>query len=105
MDSIYKVLRQNEWLKLKNSGEFQGSPDDLKDGYIHLSTKEQVEHVVEKYFKDEPVIYVAEFSPDSFDPSDLKWELSPSSKKVYPHLYNSFLNFEGVISHRVINNQ
>jgi Protein of unknown function (DUF952) len=40
---VYKILTEEQWLTLKNNGKFTGSPVDLKDGYIHLSSKDTVE--------------------------------------------------------------
>ena len=43
MTMIYKLLRAAEWAAFAAEGSFAGSPDDRRDGYIHLSTAAQVE--------------------------------------------------------------
>ena len=41
-EQIYKILRQAEWTQLQITEVFDGSPDDLRDGFIHLSTAAQL---------------------------------------------------------------
>jgi uncharacterized protein (DUF952 family) len=88
-DSVYKVFTRIEWSSFHETGRFGGSADDLRDGFIHLSTKEQINGVIEKYFSGKHPLYVAEFSSPVFL-KKLKWEAS-SSNEVYPHLYGSDL--------------
>ena len=45
-DKVYKVLTESEWKVLQDTGKFGGSADDLRDGFIHLSTKEQLAWVI-----------------------------------------------------------
>jgi len=47
---IYKILKLEEWATLTNAGEFKGSQDDLRDGFIHLSTQEQLQSTLDKYY-------------------------------------------------------
>ncbi len=55
----YKLLTQEQWLAWKESGTFAGAPIDVEDGYVHLSTREQVRETAEKYFADiDPLILV-----------------------------------------------
>ena len=63
--------------------------DDLRDGFIHLSTQEQLAGVIERFFSGIYPLYIAEFSASDF-PERLKWEASESSD-VYPHLYSAGL--------------
>ena len=52
--------------------------DDLRDGFIHLSTEEQVDGVIERYFSGQHPLYTAEFSGLNFL-QILKWEISASA--------------------------
>jgi uncharacterized protein (DUF952 family) len=83
---VYKVLTENEWKAFQETGQFNGSADDLRDGFIHLSTKEQLTDVIERFFPDQRPLYIAEFSDPEFI-QRLKWEAS-GSKQIYPHLYD-----------------
>jgi uncharacterized protein (DUF952 family) len=88
-NKVYKVLTESEWKAFQKTGQFKGSKDDIRDGFIHLSTKEQVAGVIERFFLGKHPLYVAEFSSPDFLKC-LKWEAS-SSNEVYPHLYSSEL--------------
>jgi uncharacterized protein (DUF952 family) len=88
-NKVYKVFTESEWKVFQKTGQFKGSKDDIRDGFIHLSTKEQVAGVIERFFAGKHPLYVAEFSSRNFV-KRLKWETS-SSNEVYPHLYSSEL--------------
>jgi uncharacterized protein (DUF952 family) len=95
-DSVYKILTEGEWNSFNETGRFSGSADDLRDGFIHLSRKDQVKDVIKKYFSGKGTVYVVAFS----DPGLLrriKWETS-SSNDIYPHLYGSDLHLGEVSS-------
>ncbi len=84
-DSIYKIFTESEWKLFQESGQFEGSPDDLRDGFIHLCTREQVTGVIERFFAGKGRLYIAEFVDAGFLES-IKWENTDSGES-YPHLY------------------
>ena len=86
---VYKVFTESEWNTFQDTGQFGGSVDDLRDGFIHLSTQEQLAGVIERFFSGIYPLYIAEFSASDF-PEELKWEASKSNG-VYPHLYSAGL--------------
>ena len=88
-ESVYKVFTESEWNDFQETGQFKGSADDLRDGFIHLSTKEQVAGVIERFFSGKHPLHVAEFSSSEFL-QRLRWEASISNE-FYPHLYDSDL--------------
>lgn len=88
-NKVYKIFTEREWNTFQETGLFGGSADDLLDGFIHLSTNEQIDTVIEKFFSDKRPLYIAEFSDPNFL-QKLKWEISESGG-VYPHLYGSNL--------------
>ena len=47
---IYKILRSDEWADLRAARSSNGAPIDLRDGYVHFSTKAQVAETAQKYF-------------------------------------------------------
>lgn len=85
-DFVFKILRENEWEHFERTRLFHGSIHDQRDGYIHLSTADQLGPVLEKYFEGVSV-YIVAFSPSIFG-LNLIWENN------YPHLYNVPLIFE-----------
>lgn len=74
--------------------EFFGTHLDVKDGYIHMSlTREQMERVKIKYYKDVNV-YLLQIDLSKLD--NVKFERI-SSGDIYPHQYGN-LNLECVLS-------
>ncbi|MEX0298074.1 MAG: DUF952 domain-containing protein [Kordiimonas sp.] len=88
VDHIYKALRPNEWKQANSVDSFSGSPDDIRDGFIHFSTRSQLETTVAKYFSSEPSIHITRYRCDEFSSEQLKWEKSRNGV-LFPHLYGS----------------
>lgn len=82
---ILKILRRSEWLAFREAGETLGSPDDLRDGFIHFSTPAQTPGTVEKHFGREPDLVLVAVAADRLGPA-LKWEPSRGGQ-LFPHLY------------------
>ncbi len=96
---VYKILREHEWKEFQSQGYFNGSKDDLKDGFIHLSPADQVERIIKKYFSDDHPIYIVKFDNIDFL-KRLVWEPA-SSGDLYPHLYNASLSIDEIDSFEV----
>ncbi len=82
---VYKLFRKSEWREAATSGKFSGSPDDICDGFIHLSTANQVRGTFGKYFTGEVEPVLVSFAAERLGPA-LKWELSRNGES-FPHLY------------------
>ena len=82
---IYKICTQNEWRHFGAAGEFVGSPDDLRDGFIHLSGPDQVARTAAKFFTGRTDLILLEIDPARLGNS-LRWEPSASGT-IYPHVY------------------
>ena len=50
MSLVYKICSKNEWKNAVTEKFYTGSEVDNKDGFIHLSTKEQLKETVIKHF-------------------------------------------------------
>ena len=48
MSFVYKVCSIEEWNKASEKGIYEGSQEDLEDGFIHLSTKKQLKETILK---------------------------------------------------------
>ncbi|QYE34605.1 DUF952 domain-containing protein [Polymorphobacter sp. PAMC 29334] len=83
---IYKILRSPEWMAFERDGVFAGSADDLRDGYIHLSTDAQTAGTMAKYFAGEAVTVVT-LDTDALGDA-LRWEESRGGM-LFPHLYRA----------------
>jgi len=58
-DKVFKILTESEWKECQETGQFEGSADDLRDGFIDLSTKEQVDEVIERFFSGQRSLCIA----------------------------------------------
>ena len=94
--TAYKVLTGDEMATLERDGTFPGAPADRQDGYIHLSTAEQLTETVDKHFAGQTELHVAAVDLGSFGTS-LKWESSRGGQ-LFPHLYGPLL-LETVIAY------
>jgi uncharacterized protein (DUF952 family) len=92
--TAYKVLTGAEMRALE-AGTFAGAPVDLADGYIHLSTAEQLTGTVDKHFADQSDLWVA--AVDLAAQDDVRWEESRGGA-LFPHLYGTLL-LETVIAY------
>lgn len=84
---VFKVLPARLWQDAVRSGAFTGSADDVRDGFIHLSTAEQVAGTLAKYFREQSDLLVIAFASGDFGPS-LKWESSRGGA-LFPHVYGN----------------
>ena len=83
--SIYKICRATDWAQAVAFGQYTGSPDDLRDGFIHLSTAAQVHDTAAKYFRGQEGLVLVKV--DAVPLGDaLKWELSRGGA-MFPHVY------------------
>ena len=94
--TAYKVLTAEEMDALERDGTFAGAAVDLADGYIHLSTAQQLTETVEKHFAGQSGLHLAAVDLGSFGES-LKWEPSRGGQ-LFPHLYGPLL-LETVIAY------
>ena len=97
--TIYKVIDKDVWEAAKVAGEFTGAAIDIKDGYIHLSSADQVVETVEKHFAgQENLLLLSVATADMVD--DLKWEKSRNDQ-LFPHLYRS-LKVADVVAEEIL---
>ncbi|PZU46877.1 MAG: DUF952 domain-containing protein [Sphingomonas sp.] len=82
--AVFKIFRAGEWAAFELRGRFDGSADDLRDGFIHLSTAEQLDGTLARHFSGESGLVVAEM--DVTDDPALRWEASRGGA-LFPHLY------------------
>lgn len=87
MQVIIKLLRAEEYAQFQSDGQFAGSPDDLRDGYIHLSTPEQAQATAAKWFAGVEGLMAITLNAETLAP--LKWEAARGGQ-LFPHLYRPF---------------
>jgi len=82
---VIKVFTEEEYSGFRADGTFWGSEKDLVDGFIHLSTLDQVEAVKNRHFAGRQDLVLCHFLTETLS-AELKWEASDSGE-LYPHLY------------------
>ena len=82
---IFRLFRSAEWRAFIQSGAFDGSADDRRDGFIHMSTAEQAEGTRAKHYADIPDLVVAAFDASVLSPL-IRWEPSRGGA-LFPHVY------------------
>ena len=81
----YKILTAPQMAQLEHDGSFAGAPVDLADGYIHLSTADQLTETVDKHFAGQTELHIAAVDLDALGDA-VKWEPSRGGQ-LFPHLY------------------
>lgn len=99
MTPIIKLLRADEWAQFQATRLFTGSPDDVRDGYIHISTPEQAPGTLAKWFAGEAGVVALVLDADALGPA-LKWEPSRGGQ-LFPHLYRA-LRLDEVVEVRAV---
>jgi uncharacterized protein (DUF952 family) len=95
----YKLLDLPSWQGWREAGTFTGSPDDIRDGYIHLSTAEQTAETAAKYFSATDPLVVAMVDLAAVRET-LRWEPSRGGA-LFPHVYGP-IPYEAVSRHSVL---
>lgn len=81
----YKVLTAEQMAQLETDGTFAGAPVDRADGYIHLSTADQLDETVAKHFAGQDDLHVAAVDLEALG-HEVKWEPSRGGA-LFPHIY------------------
>lgn len=94
MQNIFKILDFTVFEEAQKSGRFSGVAIDLKDGYIHFSTAEQVKETARLHFHGQKNLMLLAVPQEKLG-SALKWEASRGGQ-LFPHLYAE-LNLNDVL--------
>jgi uncharacterized protein (DUF952 family) len=85
MTLVYKICRVEDWQGAVAEGAYRGSPDDRRDGFIHLSAGHQVRETAARHFAGQSGLVLVAFEAKALGPH-LKWE--PSRRgNCFPHVY------------------
>ena len=84
---IYKVCPAAAWRAAEAAGTFAGSADDIRDGYIHLSTFGQLPGTLARHFSGQADLVLVAFEAAALG-GLLKWEPTRDGQ-LFPHLYEA----------------
>ena len=82
---IYKVCSKVAWEEIRRLTFWNGSPHDLRDGFIHFSTASQLDGTVRKHYAGQTDLMLLAIDADTLGDA-LKWEPSRDGD-LFPHLY------------------
>jgi uncharacterized protein (DUF952 family) len=83
--TIYKICERTAWQEAERAGLYRGSAVDLRDGFIHFSTANQVAETAAKHFAGQTDLMLVAVDDEALGPT-LKWETSRGGA-LFPHLY------------------
>lgn len=84
-ETVYKICSRGDWKRAAEAGEYTGSEDDRRDGFIHFSTAAQVAESVGKHFAGQDALVLVAVNAAQLG-DKLKWEPSRGGG-LFPHLY------------------
>jgi uncharacterized protein (DUF952 family) len=82
---IYKLLSADEWARTRAEKKFDGSEVDRRDGYVHLSGRDQVVETAARHFAGRTGLVLLTIDPARLGEA-LRWEPSRDNQ-LFPHLY------------------
>ncbi len=85
IDTVFKITTENDWKNAAKSGEYAGSRDDVRDGFIHLSTAAQARETAARHFAGRDGLVLIAFASAQLDTA-LRWEPSRGGA-LFPHHY------------------
>jgi uncharacterized protein (DUF952 family) len=84
--TAFKILGRDDWSVWTAAGRWAGSAVDLADGFIHLSTPEQLAETARRHYAGRDDLVLAEVALD--DLPGLVWEPSRGGA-LFPHIYGA----------------
>lgn len=82
---IYKLLPTTEWDEALAAGHLAGTAVDRQDGFVHLSSADQVVETARRHFAGVTGLTLLTVDPDRLGDA-LRWEPSRGGQ-LFPHLY------------------
>ena len=90
---IYHVINKTSWQQALQQ-VFYEAPSLATEGFIHLSTKDQVAGVLQRYYQNQTDLLLLQVDESKLT-AELKYEIAPSVNELFPHLFGR-LNLDAV---------
>lgn len=88
-NTIYRLLDAGAWAVAQAQGVFRGSEHDLRDGFIHFSTAQQLAETAAKHYAGRENLVLLWVSSKALG-NALRWEVSRGGA-LFPHLYGELV--------------
>lgn len=85
MSIAFKILSRADWAAFRAAGVHGGSEVDRADGYIHMSSADQLAETARRHYAGRTELVVLSVDLDSLGEA-LVWEPSRGGA-MFPHLY------------------
>jgi uncharacterized protein (DUF952 family) len=82
---IYHMSKSAEWAAAQSAGRYDGSSQDVADGFIHFSTADQIVESAAKHRAGQGDLVIVEVDAACLG-SSLRWEPSRGGQ-LFPHVY------------------
>ncbi|MHA7871878.1 MAG: DUF952 domain-containing protein [Hyphococcus sp.] len=83
---VYRIAARAEWAEAQQTGSVPLREIDQADGYVHLSTREQLLETARLHFPGARDLLALEIPVERIA-SNLRFELAPKRGEAFPHLY------------------
>ena len=93
---LYKVLSMDDWAKSCKTVHLSSMDAD----FIHFSTEEQLDKIIEKYWADASEYVVLKIETTKLS-GNLVLEANPGGTNQYYHLYNGSIPVTAIVESRV----
>jgi uncharacterized protein (DUF952 family) len=84
--TVYKICDEQAWRACEAHGELPWSQDDVRDGFMHLSSAAQVPGTLARHFAGREGLWL--LAVDEASLPALRWEPSRGGQ-LFPHLYGA----------------
>ncbi len=95
---LYKIMSQQDWQESQKLGYLKPLAADAQ--FIHLSTDQQLDRIIAKYWSGHDDVVVIKLDPTKFT-GNLVLEANPGGSAKYYHLYGGIIPFDAVVEHNV----
>ena len=92
---LYKVVSVKNWEQSQSQDRLLLSSMDKE--FVHLSTKDQLDRIIEKFWKNESAFFVLTLDANKLQ-GRLVFEANPGGSNKYYHLYDGFIPMSAIIS-------
>jgi uncharacterized protein (DUF952 family) len=96
---IYHIVLPDYWAKWKNQEDYYPVTFE-QEGFIHLSTAQQVPGVIERYYQGETTLILLEIAEEKLKTAAI-YEPATSGED-YPHIYGP-INHNAIIKAHCLN--
>src|ERR1700694_5095809 len=91
---IYHMCPAEAWVEAVREGEYRGTADDRRDGFLHFSTAEQIAESARRHRAGQAGLVLVAVDAARLG-ARLRWEPSRGGA-LFPHLYGPLFPTEAV---------